>query len=59
MGGGPRRGRPSVGVALRRTASGQFKITQCLPLDEIEKLSLPEIEKRLIPTHEAAPRVAQ
>ncbi len=45
--------------ALRRTGSGQFKIAQCLPLDEIEKLSLPEIEKRLIPVYEAAPRVAQ
>lgn len=45
--------------ALRRTASGQFTIGQCLPLEEIEKLSLPEIEKRLIPVYEAAPRVAQ
>jgi tRNA pseudouridine55 synthase len=45
--------------ALRRTGSGQFKIDQCLPLDEIEKLSLPDIEKRLIPIYEAAPRVAQ
>jgi tRNA pseudouridine55 synthase len=43
--------------ALRRTGSGSFKIGQCLPLDEIEKLTLPEIEKRLIPVHEAAPRV--
>ncbi|HTL66067.1 MAG TPA: tRNA pseudouridine(55) synthase TruB [Lacunisphaera sp.] len=43
--------------ALRRTGSGQFQVSQCLPLDEIEKLSLPEIEKRLIPVHEAAPRV--
>ncbi len=45
--------------ALRRTASGKFTIAQCLPLEEIEKLSLPEIEKRLIPVFEAAPRVAQ
>ena len=45
--------------ALRRTASGQFTIGQCLPLEEIEKLSLPEIDKRLIPVYEAAPRVAQ
>lgn len=44
--------------ALRRTASGQFRISQCLTLDEIEALPLPEIEKRLIPVHEAAPRVA-
>jgi tRNA pseudouridine55 synthase len=45
--------------ALRRTGSGQFKIAQCLPLAQIEELSLPEIEKRLIPVYEAAPRVAQ
>ena len=45
--------------ALRRPASGKFTIGQCLPLEEIEKLSLPEIEKRLIPVYEAAPRVAQ
>ncbi|MBI2496808.1 MAG: tRNA pseudouridine(55) synthase TruB [Opitutae bacterium] len=44
--------------ALRRTGSGRFTIGQCLPLEQIEALSLPEIEKRLIPVHEAAPRVA-
>ena len=44
--------------ALRRTASGKFSISQCTPLDEIETLPLPEIEKRLIPVHEAAPSVA-
>jgi tRNA pseudouridine55 synthase len=45
--------------ALRRTGSGKFKIDQCIPLEAIEELSLAEIEKRLIPVHEAAPRVAQ
>ena len=45
--------------ALRRTASGKFGIAACLPLDEIEKLSRPEIEQRLIPVYEAAPSVAQ
>jgi tRNA pseudouridine55 synthase len=45
--------------ALRRTASGKFGIAQCLTLDEIEALPLPEIEKRLVPVYEAAPRVAQ
>ena len=44
--------------ALRRTGSGKFTIAQCTTLDEIEKLSLPEIEKKLIPVFEAAPRVA-
>jgi tRNA pseudouridine55 synthase len=44
--------------ALRRTGSGKFTIDQCLALDKIEALSLPEIAKRLIPVHEAAPSVA-
>jgi tRNA pseudouridine55 synthase len=45
--------------ALRRTGSGQFQIGQCVTLDALEAMTLPEIEKRLIPVHEAAPRVAQ
>jgi tRNA pseudouridine55 synthase len=45
--------------ALRRTGSGKFTLAQCLPLDQIEALSLAEIEKRLIPVYEAAPSVAQ
>lgn len=44
--------------ALRRTGSGQFTIENCLPLSSIEEMGLPDIEKRLIPAHEAAPRVA-
>ncbi len=44
--------------ALRRTGSGKFSLAQCTPLAEIQELSLPEIEKRLIPVHEAAPSVA-
>lgn len=44
--------------ALRRTASGKFTIAQCTTLDEIEKLPLPEIEKKLVPVYEAAPSVA-
>jgi tRNA pseudouridine55 synthase len=44
--------------ALRRTASGQFNISQCLTLAEIQELPLPEIEKRLIPVYAAAPSVA-
>ena len=43
---------------LRRTASGKFTIEKCLPLAQIEALSLVEIEKRLIPVYEAAPSVA-
>ncbi|MFZ5495501.1 MAG: tRNA pseudouridine(55) synthase TruB [Verrucomicrobiota bacterium] len=45
--------------ALRRTASGKFDIAQCLTLDAIEALPVAEIEKRLIPVYEAAPRVAR
>ena len=45
--------------SLRRTGSGKFNISQCLPLEQIEALSLTEIEKRLIPIYEAAPPVAQ
>lgn len=44
--------------ALRRTGSGRFDISQCTPLDEIESLPLPEIEKKLVPIYEAAPSVA-
>lgn len=44
--------------ALRRTGSGKFTLDQCTPLAEIEALPLPEIEKRLIPVHQAAPSVA-
>lgn len=43
---------------LRRTATGKFAISQCLTMDEIEALSLPEIEKRLLPVHEAVPSFA-
>jgi tRNA pseudouridine55 synthase len=43
--------------ALRRTGSGKFDIAQCLTLEAIEAMPLPDIEKRLIPVYEAAPRV--
>lgn len=43
--------------ALRRTGSGKFSIAQCLTLEQIEALSLPEIGARLIPIYEAAPSV--
>jgi tRNA pseudouridine55 synthase len=45
--------------ALRRTGSGKFNLSNGITLDEVEALSLPEIEKRLIPIYEAAPSVAQ
>ncbi|MFI5356839.1 MAG: tRNA pseudouridine(55) synthase TruB [Opitutales bacterium] len=45
-------------AALRRTATDTFNISQARTLDELEKLSLPEIEQCLIPLHVAAPRIA-
>lgn len=45
--------------ALRRTGSGKFEIGQCLTLDQIEAMALPDIEKRLIPIYAAAPSIAQ
>jgi tRNA pseudouridine55 synthase len=44
--------------ALRRTATDKFNLSDALTLDQIEALSLPEIEKRLIPAHQAAPSIA-
>jgi tRNA pseudouridine55 synthase len=44
--------------ALRRTATGKFAIAQCLTLDQIQAMTLPEIEKRLLPVHEAVPSFA-
>ncbi|MBI2513414.1 MAG: tRNA pseudouridine(55) synthase TruB [Opitutae bacterium] len=44
--------------ALRRTGSGKFTIEQCATLADIEAMPMPDLEKRLIPIHEAAPRVA-
>jgi tRNA pseudouridine55 synthase len=43
--------------ALRRTGSGKFTIGQCLPLEQIEEMTLADIERRLIPVYEAAPSV--
>lgn len=45
-------------AALRRTASGQFKIADAVTLDALLEMPLTEIEQRLIPIHEAAPSVA-
>jgi tRNA pseudouridine55 synthase len=44
--------------ALRRTATDRFNVSQALTLAQIEELSIPEIEKRLIPVHQAVPTVA-
>jgi tRNA pseudouridine55 synthase len=44
--------------ALRRTATDRFNVAQALTLDQIEKLPLPELQRRLIPVGEAVPSVA-
>jgi tRNA pseudouridine55 synthase len=44
--------------ALRRTATDRFNVAQALTLGQIEELSIPEIEKRLIPVSQAVPTVA-
>jgi tRNA pseudouridine55 synthase len=44
--------------ALRRTATDKFNVSQALTLDQIQALSLPEIEKRLIHVRDAVPSVA-
>jgi tRNA pseudouridine55 synthase len=36
-------------ATLRRTESGRFSVTQALPLAQLLSLSLPELEKRVIP----------
>jgi len=44
--------------ALRRTATDKLNVSQALTMDEIERLSIPEIEKRLIAVSQAVPSVA-
>jgi tRNA pseudouridine55 synthase len=46
-------------AALRRTATDKFKIADALTLDTLEAMSVADIEKRLIPIHEAAPSIAR
>ncbi|MCX6951511.1 MAG: tRNA pseudouridine(55) synthase TruB [Verrucomicrobia bacterium] len=42
-------------TALRRTATDKFTVAQALTLDQIQALTLTEIEQRLIPAREAVP----
>ena len=44
--------------ALRRTATDKLNVSQALTMEEIERLSIPEIDKRLIPVSQAVPSVA-
>jgi tRNA pseudouridine55 synthase len=42
-------------ASLRRTASGPLNVADALTLDQIEAMTIPEIERRLMPAHAAAP----
>lgn len=44
-------------AALRRTATDKFNVSQALTIEQIEAMPLPELEKRLIPVHQAVPSV--
>ncbi|MDR0902730.1 MAG: tRNA pseudouridine(55) synthase TruB [Opitutaceae bacterium] len=44
--------------ALRRTATGKFVIDQCVTIEQLQAMPLPEIEKRLISVRDAVPSVA-
>lgn len=45
-------------AALRRTASDKFHISQAVTMDQLQAMTLPEIEKRLIPARDAVPSFA-
>lgn len=45
-------------AALRRTATEKFNLSQALTLDQIQAMTLPEIEKRLIAPRDAVPSIA-
>lgn len=45
-------------AALRRTATEKFHVSQALTLEQINALTLPEIEKRLIAPRDAVPSLA-
>lgn len=43
---------------LRRTASGDLRVDDALPLETLLDMPLPELEKRLLPVHQVAPTIA-
>jgi tRNA pseudouridine55 synthase len=45
-------------AALRRTATDKFNVSQALTLDQIQAMTLSEIEKRLIAPRDAVPSIA-
>jgi tRNA pseudouridine55 synthase len=46
-------------AALRRTATDKFNVSQALTIEQIQALTLPEIEKRLIHVRDAVPSLAR
>jgi tRNA pseudouridine55 synthase len=45
-------------AALRRTATDKFNVAQALTMEQIQAMTLPEIEKRLIAPRDAVPSIA-
>jgi tRNA pseudouridine55 synthase len=45
-------------AALRRTATDKFHVSQALTIEQIQAMTLPEIEKRLIAPRDAVPSIA-
>jgi tRNA pseudouridine55 synthase len=45
-------------AALRRTATDKFNVSQALTMEQIQAMTLPEIEKRLIAPRDAVPSIA-
>jgi tRNA pseudouridine55 synthase len=45
-------------AALRRTATDKFNVAQALTLEQIQAMTLPEIERRLIAPRDAVPSIA-
>jgi len=45
-------------AALRRTSTDKFNVAQALTMEQIQAMSLPEIEKVLIPARDAVPSLA-
>lgn len=45
-------------AALRRTATDKFNVSHALTIEQIQALTLPEIEKRLIAARDAVPSLA-
>ena len=46
-------------AALRRTATDKFNVTQALTMEQVQALTIPEIDKRLIHVRDAVPSFAR